>query len=201
MVAALTVAGCGSQESATTTGPAVTTSSTTVAASTTTVASTTTTTLSTTTTPVPEPALVLRNDGLGMISFGDHTDAVVEAITSAYGPVLDQGSIACDSGSDQYVTFAGLTTIHDAGRWAGWAYGTGVVSPAETLTTEEGIGLGSTLGALQAVYGADLDVFEATLGPEFFVGTDYPGLGGFLTGTGNNDTVTVLYAGDLCAFR
>jgi hypothetical protein len=162
------------------------------------------TTITPTTTTVPPVAalnLTLLPDGLGSLRFGDPTDEVVGALTAAYGPVLERGNIACDSGSNEYVNFGGLSTIHDDGSWAGWSYGTGREEPVADLATAEGITLGSTLADLQAAYGADLNVLEEALGPEFFVGADYPGLGGFLTGTDDADTVTILYAGDLCAFR
>jgi hypothetical protein len=114
-------------------------------------------------------AVELRGDGLGAVSFGDDETTTMEILTGLLGPPVTESTCA----DDDFCTGAGYgwcTYIHDA-HWPdqefsiivadceepdkppytptliGW-----VVWGPSTLRTPEGVGPGSTLGELLAVY-------------------------------------------------
>jgi hypothetical protein len=120
-------------------------------------------------------AVELRGDGLGAVSFGDDETTTMDVLTGLLGPPVTESTCA----DDDFCTGAGYgwcTYIHHA-HWPdqelsiiiadceepdeppytatliGWTAG-----GQTTLRTPEGVGPGSTLGELQAVYGDRLRV-------------------------------------------
>lgn len=212
VVVALGVAGCSDSGDEVTTDSSATTAesadttevedTTTTAEieSSTTAAPTTADTTPSTSTPVPD-TLLLTPDGVGDFVFGNPQSAVVDAMTALLGPPVETRPVECPSGSDTIVTYQGAYFIFGADTFAGWAWG-GAEDPPIVGATTEGITLGSTVAEAQAAFGPDFAFQpDSTLGDEFYIGTDYPSIGGFTTGPDPDDTISRLYGGDLCAFR
>jgi hypothetical protein len=165
--------------------------------------SSTTTTTSTTTTAAPPPVgeLVLRSDGLGVVSFGDPVDTVLPLLEQALGrrptsDITETGDLPFGYGGRgttvRIVGFDGLGLVFTA-----WPYfrddgvvhvvswGVGVGGTID-LATPEGIRPGSTVDELRAAYGDRLrlppEPDECTGSWHFFVGTSPTGLMGTLDG-------------------
>jgi hypothetical protein len=190
-------------------------------------ASTTTTTTSTTTLPptttTTEPLavqeLVLREDGLGSARFGAAPDGVIDYVTSVLG-----GTTA-DTGWVDPFTFAdcgygGLATVarrvdwgvlsllfSDASRYAterqhfiGFEYGRvgQIGDEPQGLRTPGGVTLGSRVVDVLAEFPeAFVNEGEPELGiPDNFYVSDV--LYGLLTGTADDDVVTVIFGGNGC---
>lgn len=211
----------------TTTATASTTGSTapaptTTDATTTSAAATTTTTLpptTTTTEPLAIRELLLSGDGLGSARFGAEPDGVVDYVTSILG-----GNTG-DTGWVDPFTFAdcgygGLATVARRVDWGvlslifsdaslhaterrhfmGYEYGRvgQIGDEPQGLRTPGGVTLGSRVVDLLAEFPeASVNEGEEDLGipDNFYVSDVFYGL---LTGTSNDDVVTVIFGGNGC---
>jgi hypothetical protein len=160
------------------------------------------------------PTVVLARDGLGIATFGAGADETIASITAALGePDEDSGWVdpltvgACDGDEARFVAwgtlylyFSDRSAFGDGERhFFGYSYGSvdDLEAIPEGLATPEGIGLGTTVAFLRAGY-PDVVVEpgeEGLLAPSFYVDE---ALSGRLTGTADDDLVTVIIGGDPC---
>jgi hypothetical protein len=194
-VALVVVAACGDDDAVDAdAGPGTTV--------TTTAPATTTTTPVATTTSVADVQLliVLNPDGLGFttkdsgsisrLDFGSAQSIVRDTVVKSLGKPLDEGTQSeCGQGSRDSSRWDQITLLYADGTFVGWS-----INRASTLTTADGIGLGTTLAELESSLG-DVEVTEGSLGREFTAGAYY----GILDET--EDVVDFLSAGEICAFR
>lgn len=210
----------------TTTTTAATTTTTSLAQS------TTTTTLATTTTTVAGVDIELSDEGIQVgsdwLPFGSDDDETVAALTAALGPASDdtgwldalsdgwerfgvcpQPNVRGVSwGEDGDISLQVLFTDGDTDFWVGgvqhlFAFYYSDSSPPHGLNTPEGIGVGSSLGELNAVYEPAKIVieeawFDPALGYWSYDMHDWTGMWGFATGQGDADTITSLNGGRGC---
>lgn len=167
---------------------------------------------STTSTPSPAPApapageltLVLQADGVGFLGAGDDDTVdslefgtpqqdAIDGIASALGAPLDIGDQEeCPAGPAAFARFGdGFSATFQDGAIVGWNIGDG-----STLTTIDGLGIGSSAAELAASL-PDAVVEETTIGFEI-TGAD---LNGLVTGPGPDGVVDALWAGTTCIFR
>jgi hypothetical protein len=160
------------------------------------------------------PTIVLADDGLGIAALGAAADDAIAAVTAVLGqPDEDSGWVdpltigACAGDEARYVAWGSLylyfsnrSAFVDGDRhFFGYSYGSvgDLEAIPEGLATPEGIGLGTTVAFLRAAYH---DVIieageEGLLAPSFYVDDT---LSGRLTGTADDDLVTVIIGGDPC---
>lgn len=145
--------------------------------------------------------MVLGPQGLGIVSFGDDADPVVAELTALLGRASDDRPLgSCPSGEvDRVVAFAELAVLigerEGSPRFVAWDLGLPSGALPE-LRTAEGVGVGTTVEALRAAYGSQLEITNDPFGPGFEVRVPAPGrLGGTLTGTRPTDTVATLAGG------
>jgi hypothetical protein len=160
------------------------------------------------------PTIVLADDGLGIAKFGGAADDAIAAITAVLGePDEDSGWVdpltvgACAGDEARFVAWGALflyfsdrSAFADGDRhFFGYSYGRvqDLEAIPEGLATPEGIGLGTTVAFLRAAYN---DVVieageEGLLASSFYVDD---ALSGRLTGTADDDLVTVIIGGDPC---
>jgi hypothetical protein len=163
--------------------------------------------------PAP-PTIVLADDGLGIAVFGTAADDTIAAITAVLGePDEDSGWVdplrvgACAGDEARFVAWGTLylyfsdnSAFGDGERhFFGYSYGSerDLGAIPEGLATPEGIGLGTTVVFLRAAY-HDVVIEageEGLLAPSFYVDD---ALSGRLTGTADDDLVTVIIGGDPC---
>ena len=176
-------------------------------------------TTTTTTEPVAVQELILRGDGLGSARFGAAPQGVVEYVTSVLGGNTgDTGWVDplafADCGAGGAATKArrvdwGVLSLlfSDASSYAldrehfiGYEYGrVGEIGDEPSgLRTPGGVGLGSRVVDLYAEF-TDAAVNEGDdevgIPPNFYVSDVFYGL---LTGTANDDVVTVIFGGYGC---
>jgi hypothetical protein len=163
-------------------------------------ATTTTSTAATTTT-------VLGVPWLGEAAFADQPfgtgslDAAVAIAAEELGEPTDDAVVDCDGGRSRQVGWDVLTLSGDPETdvVTGWSYRGG--EPA--LMGPYGVGIGTRVDQLRFLL-PGVEVFEASLGPEF-TWTSPAGVpfGGFLreVGDGGGAGVLAFHAGFLCAFR
>jgi hypothetical protein len=161
---------------------------------------TTTTAGGTTTTVVDDVDLlvILNPDGLGFttaesgsinrLDFGSAEQIVVETVTKALGEPVESGlQPECGQGPRDGTRWDGLSLLFAQGQFAGWSISEVMGS---TLTTADGIGVGSSVDELP-----DAEITEGSLGREFTAGP----YSGILDET--EDFVDFLSAGETCVFR
>lgn len=195
VVFSLALGSCGSGDStfdttASTSSPATptVTTTTTIPPPTTTTATTTTTEATATTPTVGPRPVTLSSDGLGLVSFGDRADDVLAILEEALGPpdiLLDseEAIIASDDsyfygGPDMsevlaiwrpiglFVAFSKYPFYRQDGalHFSGWAT-TPADQDAAPLTTEAGIGVGSTFDEIRNAFGDRLVMNDDVCGP------------------------------------
>jgi cytoskeletal protein RodZ len=175
--------------------------STTTSEETTTSTSEDTTTTSedtTTTAPDEDVAVVLVATGLQVddadLDFEADADDAVAAIADVLGPPSEEGDQdECPAGPATFAAWdeVGLSLTFQEDVFVGWS-----ARPTSTLQTSEGIGIGSTVGDLQAAYPGT--TFTTTsLGEEF----DADGIFGVATDSAASGEVTDMWAGITCIFR
>lgn len=193
--------------STTTTVPPTTTSSSTT--------STSTSTTTTTTTTPPESVLTMRPDGLGDVLFGDDSEQAIAALAAVLGPPADDTGWITDAetciGSEvRFVTWGSLRAFFSDGpsdwapagvrHFASYDQSPSIGSPLLELRTAEGVGIGSPVGDVRAIYGDDAVITgDPLFGDLFQVIT--PGAGflwGILTGPNPTDTVASISGGFSC---
>ncbi len=160
------------------------------------------------------PTIVLADDGLGIAAFGAAADDTIAAITAVLGePDEDSGwvdplSVGACAGDEArlvawgtlYLYFSDRSAFGDGERhFFGYSYGSvrDLEAIPEGLATPDGIGLGTTVAFLRAAY-HDVVIEageEGLLAPSFYVDES---LSGRLTGTADDDLVTVIIGGDPC---
>jgi hypothetical protein len=160
------------------------------------------------------PTIVLADDGLGIAAFGAGADDTIAAITAVLGePDEDSGwvdplTIGACAGDEArflawgtlYVYFSDRSAFGDGERhFFGYSYGSvrDLDAIPEGLATPQGIGLGTTVAFLRAAY-HDVVIEageEGLLAPSFYVDD---AVSGRLTGTADDDLVTVIIGGDPC---
>lgn len=130
------------------------------------------------------------------LTFGETEPEVIAFLTRLRGdqPPRRSANAECPAGP---LTFAdwgdNLQLAFSDGRFAGWTAGEGA---PRGFATVSGIHVGSTLAEIRAAH-PDVEVREDSLGPEFAAGEIY----GTLSGTGDDATVTTMWAGVNCVFR
>ena len=146
--------------------------------------------------------LTLTASSVGEFTFGVATMAELQSgLEPLLGPPAESGprGTPCPSGADGGMSWPGFSLTFAADILTGAFAST--VDPV-VLTTPEGIGIGSTMAEVRTAYPAQVDEFESSLGPEFFVAFGPPaGISGFTTGFAEADTVEAIGGGDICAFR
>jgi hypothetical protein len=147
--------------------------------------------------------LILEPDGLGVVTgaasirqlpFGSDFTVVRNVLTATLGTLSSTSQTECGQGPRLQLARHGFTALFDGTRFVGWFDGG---RSGLNLTTADGLGVGSTLGAVRSS-AAGVKVTSDTLGPEF---SSVGGLGGLLDGTSNTSKVTSLWAGESCFFR
>jgi hypothetical protein len=172
------------------------------------------------------PPVILRGDGIGAFHFGADPDQVLAGLTLRWGPPDgDSGWIAapsspygtCPGTVVRGVNWRGFTVLFSDGatprgtagtrHFFAWEYR--VDDPARpgpdaggnrpALTITGGVSVGTTVKALQAVYGDRVELFdEAPDGPQFGVQTSEGGIYGSLTGLDASGIVLSIVSGGGC---
>lgn len=146
------------------------------------------------------PDLVLQGDGLGLLQgdspqplpFGSTGAQVVQqAVEDALGPVVVTPLADCAQGPRTALVVDGFTVLLDGDRFVGW---TDAGAPDRSLTTADGVGVGSRLADLQSAL-PDLQVAQAPPGVTFASAT---GLTGLLSAPDEAATVTAISGGQTC---
>lgn len=200
---------------------AVTTSTTTVlaipsttAAPTTTEPAATSTSSTTTTLADPLQALAMAGDGIGDFGFGTEPDAVINQLRSVLGaPDEDTGwtdvLTTCPGSQARIVRWSSLQLYFTDGETS-WGNGPHFFHYGQSLTagggeylelrTDEGIGIGSTLGELRVVYGEGLTVGDdPAFGPYWEVTGEAPAyLWGTASGIDDAGVVDSINGGNGC---
>ena len=129
------------------------------------------------------------------LPFEAESDRVHQVVTQALGEPTETGDTPeCPAGPLTISTWPNglsLNTVDD--KFVGWSVRSNPES--ETLTTIGGVGLGTALSDLEAVY--EVEVFDSSLGVEFTVGQ----MSGLLSSKEADGVITNLWAGTNCIFR
>lgn len=158
--------------------------------------------------------VVLARDGLGVADFGERADVAIGAITAVLGePTADTGWVdpltlgTCAGDQARAVSWGSLQLFFsdrsdaaaDEPQLVAFSYGTvsDLAAFPEGLATPEGIGLGTTVSFLRAAYPEVVAEpgEDGLVEPSFYVDDD---LSGRITGTDDDDLVTVIIGGDAC---
>ena len=170
-------------------------------------ASTPATEITTSTTGLDPAALVLSADGLGPLRFGMQAARALSGLTQALGraepPTLVADSVVC--GATRIFKWKGLTVLVNevssravsTSGLVGWSLSGPAPAPAD-LKTDKGIGVGSTVKALKAAYGAAVALAPAGGKPGFKVTTATGAITGELDAAGDTGKVVSLQAGTVC---
>lgn len=156
----------------------------------------------------------LSGAGIGVAAFGADAETVVAGVSAALGaPTLDSGYVdpvtfgACPGTQARIVSWGVLQLLFSdeapegtaPPHLVGFEYGTldGINAEPVGLVTDAGVGPGSTVADLRNAYPGVIlnEGEEGLLEPTFFVNE---ALRGFLTGTTDADTVTVIVGGTFC---
>lgn len=149
---------------------------------------------------VGTPTVLLLLDGEGLrvvdaasgttraVPFGWSSGDVVEVVERARGTQpREQGESPCGG---TFATWDGGPSLRfSEGRFVGWS------TNDPGLTTAGGLGVGSTLEDVEAVY--VLERIRSSLGWEFTTA----GMAGVLDGEGSSSRVAALWAGEVCLGR
>jgi hypothetical protein len=161
--------------------------------------------------------LVLRGDGIGAATFGGDPESVVEYVRSLLGdPTADTGWVdpftfaLCDGNEVRKVDWGVLSLLFgDQSDFAvarrhffAWEYGLAgqIGDPPQGLRTAAMVTLGSRVVDLRAEF-PEVAVNEEEDGtgffspPNFYVSDNFRGL---LTGTTDDDVITVMFGGRGC---
>ena len=129
------------------------------------------------------------------ILFEVDRDIAVSTVSTAFGdPTETVQSSECPAGPLEITTWPNGFSINTLDEtFVGWSIRPN--SGSENLTTIAGVGIGTSLSNLQAVY--DIEIFESSLGTEFNVGQ----MSGLLSSNQPDGEITNLWAGLNCIFR
>ncbi len=199
---------------------------------TTSTSNTTTTVAETTTTSDAVGTVELTNEGIyagdSWLYFGYDADEAIAAVETVLGPAMDDSGWldsltdgwehfgVCPSpnvrgvswGEGGIVSLQLLFTDANTDFWSEGVqhffsyYYSGAAVPTD-LSTPEGVGIGSTLGDLQAAYGpGDISIDEAFFDPSegfwSYRMATWTGLWGYATGLDDTDTITSMNGGQGC---
>ena len=131
-------------------------------------------------------------------AFGSPAPAAVDAVAAVLGGPDEEGDQPeCPAGPATFARFAdperGLLLTMQDDALVGWS-----VAQRSTLTTADGVGIGSTRADVEAAYGPVEVVPDSTLGVEIFVDG---GISALLDADAPDGAVTALWAGTNCIFR
>jgi hypothetical protein len=205
-------------ETTTTTVPETTTTTTSPVTTTTTTPETTTTAPPDTTTTTTAPATVsFTNQGIyageEWIYFGFDDEDTISAVTAVLGaPTIDSGWVAeplCPPPVVRTVRWGDLWLLFTQGETDFWTAGVPhfftyqYSGTTPELFTTEGIGVGSTLGMLEAAYGGpDLVIEDSPFDPVdgfwSYKLASWTGMWGFSSGQDSADLVTSINGGRGC---
>lgn len=160
----------------------------------------------------PTGESTLSPTGFGLAAFGDSVESVTSRLTDRWGPPISSHELKCESSATSKILgWDGVMLVFNSEGMAGYLAGPkpkDAISPAgkdlQTASTTEGLQLGGQIKQARTIYGAKFVLRETSLGPEWFVNgteSDYGLLRGFASGLNENDTVTQIGAGDICAVR
>ena len=155
----------------------------------------------TTTAAAEETLLVLEVEGLGLttadsgkishIPFGAAHDGALSAVGEALGDANDDGPQPdCPAGPAVITQYDELTLTFQNGSFVGWT-----VPDDSSLTTADGIGIGTTVAELKDAYG-EVNIDEASIGNIFAAGD----LFGLVDTNDDDGKVTAFWAGTTCIF-
>jgi hypothetical protein len=167
------------------------------------------------TVPPPLVSLELSPEGLGDLPFGLDPDSVITDVTALYGaPDVDTDWIvaepnlygSCPGELMRAIGWGSLVTIFIddgdsdlGGYFYTYTYGyeyetnTGGVDPrALNLTTESGVGVGTTVGDLRTAFDTDLIIEGDVDLDSWTFRSDSDGFRGLLSGQTETDTVTLI---------
>jgi len=137
----------------------------------------------------------LRVNGLGTHDFGSGQNIVVSSIEQVFGPAESiTEALECGAGPMTIASFDDFAVQFQDNRFIGWYY----ASSTPTLSTPSGVMVGISEADLVVVY-EGADIFDETLGREFFFEVPAGFIAGFISDT--DAAVTALYAGTNCFFR
>ena len=162
---------------------------------------------STSTTALAAGALVLAADGLGPLHFGTQAARALSGLDQALGksapPTVVADPIAC--GATRIFHWNGLSAVVNevSGRSSapvglvGWSL-SGSAPAGADLTTDKGIGIGSTVKRLRAAYGNTVVFAPGAHGPGFTITTASGSMTGDLDSAALTGRVQALRAGTAC---
>jgi hypothetical protein len=179
-------------------------------------------TTTTTTTTLP-PVVELTNQGIQAgdewVPFGTDDDETVATIAAVLGePTTDSGWIpawgdygACPEPMVRAVEWDALITLYTAAESDFWSpagiehffsYNYLSADSPPNLMTPEGIGVGSTLGELEAAYPGEVEIEEAFFDPALgfwsYRSATWTGMWGYASGLADTSTITSINAGQGC---
>ena len=160
----------------------------------------------TATTPLSRAAVVPAPDGLGALPFGTQAARAMNGLTQALGraetvTLVPEGANCGATRVFRWNDFDVLineVTARSGGNpgLVGWAMGAPAAAPLG-LKTDKGIGIGSTLAAVKAAYGA-VTVAQGANGPALVIRAANGVITGDLDGPGDASRVKTLRAGASC---
>jgi hypothetical protein len=137
----------------------------------------------------------LRVNGLGPHDFATGQDLVLSSIEQVFGSAESiTEALECGAGPMTIVSFDDFAVQFQDNAFIGWYY----VSSAPTLSTPSGVTVGISEADLVVAY-EGVDIFDETLGREFFFEVPAGFMAGFISNT--SARVTALHAGTNCFFR
>ncbi len=151
------------------------------------------------TSPGSGPFLVLRGDGLALVQddgatvgldFGAPASSLRSALEQVLGAATTTELAGCPEGARTALDVDGFTVLLAGDRFVGWAERG---APDRTLTTADGLGIGTRLSDLQSALPA-LQLVAAPDGEVWTAG----GLSGRLGGADPGSVVTAMSAGESC---
>ena len=162
---------------------------------------------STTTTTFTAASIVLSPDGLGVLPFGKQAAQALGGLTQALGRAEDWRPISAPSACDatriftwkNFDVLVNETTMSSGGvrGLVGWVLRSGGPD-ALPFRTDRGIGIGSTVAALEAAYGEAVSVGSVTGQPTATITFPSGVMIGELDGLGPKSTIRSLWAGTPC---
>jgi hypothetical protein len=177
---------------------------------TTTSAPTTTSTAPTTTTGnLTKQEIVLGADGVGGVKFGTNAAHTINRFMQALGQPEKNTPLPANAacGATRRLTWANfqvlvneVTSTAGAGRpgFAGWFLGPPTAAPLD-FKTDKGIGIGSTVAALNAAYGPDVSVqARGEQGPGFTITQPTGIILGLLDSAAATGKIKNIQAGNYC---
>lgn len=155
-------------------------------------------------------SLMLARDGLGPAKLGSSIDSTLDTFRERWGPP-EIRELKCESGAtSKIVIWDGVMLVLNNYGLAGYLVGpstanavTSVGRDIEQASTSEGLRLGDSVEVAREIYGDAFRLDETTLGPEWHVSTPDGSLHmrGFAGGLSDEDAITRIGLGDICAVR